>query len=121
MTGTFTIEVDRPNTMLMITAHGFWSADTVRAFLAAERSEIASLGVHPRELLILFDASHFAVQSQEVIDMLRRPEHPLYNARRAAFVAPPGLATLQIKRGTPEGHIGVLETLPEARAYLMAG
>lgn len=120
MSDAFTIEVDRFNAMLVTTGRGFWTTETVSEFLAAEQREIAALGVPVEELLILFDASNFAVQSQEVIELLRQPHHPLYHARRGAFVTPPGLGKLQIKRGTGHANIAVFATQSEARHYLLA-
>ncbi len=121
MSPPFDIRIDPVNRMLVTTARGFWSVETVEAFLAAERAAIATLNVEPADLLILFDASRFDVQSQEVIDMLRRPEHPPYKARRAAFITPSGLRKMQIRRGTPDPHIAVFETVEEARRYLSTG
>ncbi|PZU56608.1 MAG: hypothetical protein DI547_16145 [Sphingobium sp.] len=118
MQGTFSIEIDRFNGILEHKGSGFWTLDTVDAFLAAEREAIASLDVEVQDLLILFDATDLAVQQREVIDRLRQPENPLYRARRAAFVTPRGLGMMQIRRGTPDAHIGVFETVSEARRYL---
>ncbi|WP_326524532.1 hypothetical protein [Sphingomonas sp.] len=116
----FSIEVDRFTAMICNSGWGFWTPDTARDFLAAERDAIEDLGLALGELLILFDASRFSVQDQEVIRILRHPANPLYNARRGAFVTPPGLGKLQIRRGNPQGNIGVFETNTEARDFLLA-
>jgi len=107
MQGTFSIEIDRFNGILEHKGSGFWTLDTIDSLLA-----------EVQDLLILFDATDLAVQQREVIDRLRQPENPLYRARRAAFVTPRGLGMMQIRRGTPDAHIGVFETVSEARRYL---
>lgn len=117
---SFNIEVDRFEAILEATGTGFWTTDTARDYLAAELAAIADLGVPVNEIRILFDASQFAVQNREVIDLLRSPVNPLWRAKRGAFVTPRGLGMMQIRRGTPYPHIGVFETQAEARHFLRA-
>ena len=116
----FRIELDRFNGMLCNEGWGFWTTDTVMAFLAAEQEAILDLGVPLNELLILFDASKFLVQDQKVISLLRNPANPLYNAKRGAFVTPSGLGMMQIKRGNPQPNIGIFNTTSEARQFLLS-
>ncbi len=115
----FSIEVDRFHGMLCNRGWGFWTVGTAIQFLEAERVAIADLGMPVGRLTILFDASRFKVQSQEVINVLRNPANPLYNARRGAFITPQGLGKLQIKRGNPQDNIGVFDNESEARRFLM--
>jgi len=116
----FRIDVDHFNAMLCNEGWGFWTIETVEDFLAAEKAAILDLGIPVSEILILFDASRFMVQDQSVIERLRRPENPLYNARRGAFVTPAGLGMLQIRRGNPQPNIGIFTTISEARHFLLA-
>lgn len=115
----FSIEVDRFHAMICNSGWGFWTTETARDFLLAERDAILDLGLPLRELVILFDASQFMVQDKQVIDLLRHPANPLYNAKRGAFVTPPGLGMMQIKHGNPQTEIGVFETTSEARHFLL--
>ncbi len=116
----FEIEADRFNAMLITKGTGVWTVQTAREFLAAEGALIADLGVPVSDLLILFDASEFSVQDETVLHLLRNPANPLYHARRGAFVTPPGFGMGQIRKGTPQPHIGIFETLSEAWQYLRA-
>lgn len=115
----YTIEVDYSHAMLVAKGVGYWTLATARAYLEAERDALDKLNMPLSEVMILFDASAFTVQSQEVIRLLRHPANPLWNVKRGAFVSPPGLRFMQIKQGAETDRIKVFEYEAEARQYLL--
>lgn len=121
MTAPFTIVYDRVYRILFNTGSGFWRPETAIAFLDAERAAIEVLDILIGELSILFDALDFAVQGPDVIEILSDPGLPIYRAKRAAFVAPPGLGKLQVKRGAGLRGIPIFEERRDAHRYLIAG
>lgn len=94
----FNLEPDLP--LLTVTRRGFWSLDTVKAYEADLRNELAKLHGSGRPTSFIIDIRSTGAQAKNVAAALQAMVNRLgsLNADRTAVVTSSGIAKLQAKR-----------------------
>ncbi|WP_375382507.1 hypothetical protein [uncultured Sphingomonas sp.] len=118
--GSYTIEVDVPNRLLLLELVGFWSADTALAFGRDVHAATRRIGVRPHQHLTLADLSRFSLQPQVVVGICRALiVDARLPSRRLAVVAGEGLARIQIKRVLVRDRMEVFSDRSSAMNWLL--
>ena len=118
--GSYTIEVDVPNKLLLLELIGFWSAATATAFGRDVHAATRRIGVRPHQHLTLADLSRFSLQPQVVVGICRGLiVDARLPSRRLAVVAGEGLARIQIKRILVRERMEVFSDRRSAMTWLL--
>lgn len=86
----FEFDLDRSRRLLTVVMRGFWDAHIYSAYDAQLRLELAALSRLPAPRACLVDAREFAIQSQQMADLLREGVEkrlPLYPERTVRLVS----------------------------------
>lgn len=122
MDGEFRIEVDAPRDLVRIAMSGFFTRETVEAFLEERRRAHARLLCGPNQHLTLNDMRGMDVRSQEIVDSFRSVlADPAYRSRKLAFVVTSALSRMQLQRTLNGRNAECFESVAEAEAWLFAG
>ena len=120
MEGSYTIEVDEPNKLLLLELIGFWSAETAAAFARDQQVAVRRVSARPHVHLTLADLSRFSLQPQVVVGICRTLiAEAQIPSRRLAVVAGEGLARIQIKRILVRDRMQVFNDRAAANARLL--
>ena len=118
----FEFNLDRGKRLLTVVMRGFWDARIYQAYDAQLRLELAALNRLPAPRACLVDAREFAIQCQEVADMMREGVQKrlhLYPERTVRLVSR-AISRSQAARMTSVTNQRVFETLETAIDWLFS-
>ena len=99
MDANFSIHADPSRDLIRIRMSGFFTIDSIQAFLDARRDAHARLRCGPNEHLTINDLREMKIQSQDVVGKFYSVlADPAYRSRRLAFVVASSLARMQLVR-----------------------
>jgi hypothetical protein len=121
MKAHFSISVDVPRSLVIITMAGFFEADDVDRFVVARNHAHRQLTCGANQQVSLIDIRAMDIQAQDSVAAFQKVLlDPARASRRLAFVVPQSLARMQIRRAADRREAGYFLTLEEAEHWLMA-
>ena len=119
MTANFLFDINPVQNLVRITMSGFFAADDIVGFAAAQREAYQQLRCPPNQHVTLVDMRAMQIQSQSsVVHFQKLMSDPAVASRRIAFVVARSLARMQIKRATTGLQAALFMTHEEAEQWL---
>ena len=119
MAASHSIDVD-PRGVVRYTLAGFFDQTSLASLQAERAAKLPLLETPPNQHVTLCDVSQCAIQSQEVLAILRTMlADPRWQARRLALVVGGALARMQVRRVVPiMPNVRWFDDRPSAEAWL---
>lgn len=121
MDANFVITVDPARDLVRIKLKGFFTPDTLEAFVEARRVAFQQLRCGPNQHLSFTDTREIGIQSQEMVAKFHALlASPAYRSRKLAFVVASSLARMQLMRAIGSRSAQCFTDPAEAEAWLFA-
>ncbi|HEY0314867.1 MAG TPA: hypothetical protein VGC28_01220 [Sphingomonas sp.] len=116
----FELQTDFAKAIVRMKLTGFWTIDTVKAFMVAEQDAASKVVQACGRHSVLADLMDFKIQAQESVALLQGLiGDSRYKAVRLAIVAGEGLARIQIKRIMIRPGMRVFDSVEAAEHWLV--
>lgn len=121
MKAHFSIRVDVPRSLVVITMAGFFEPADIARFVAARNDAHRLLTCGANQQVTLIDIRAMDIQAQDSVAAFRAVlVDPARASRRLAFVVPQSLARMQIQRAADSRAAHYFGSLEDAEHWLMA-
>lgn len=120
MNAHYSIQVDPARDLVKITLKGFFSPETLAAFMEDRRIAHQQLRCGPNRHLSLADTREISIQSQEMVGQFQAMlAAPAYRSRKLAFVVASSLARMQLMRAIGSRSAECFTDIAEAENWLL--